>query len=74
MTAAHSYTNDLGQRVSTVLGEPGLVITGRPDLVVLHNPMDDDPFAVFDNADEECLTCPPGTPCCCTAGWDDPDN
>lgn len=66
------YTNPAGQTVSEVPGQPGRVITGRPDLVVLHNPNLDDPFAAFDEPDD-CLTCPEGMPCCCTAYSSDAD-
>lgn len=83
------YSNPAGQTVSEVPGRPGRVITGgqlwtsesgTPDPVRRPtNPFalipgglneDDDPMGFRDT----CLTCPPGMPCCCTAGWDDPDN
>lgn len=81
--------NDLGQTVSEVQGQPGRVITGgqpwtsdsgTPDPVCRPtNPFalipgaldeDDDPMGLHDT----CRTCPPGMPCYCTAGSDDPDN
>lgn len=49
MTAT-TRTTDQGQTVSEVPGQPGRVITGRPQNVEIHNPTNDDPFALIPGA------------------------
>jgi hypothetical protein len=39
-----------GQTVSEVPGKPGRVITGRPQNVKIHNPTNEDPFALIPGA------------------------
>lgn len=50
MTATTHQATDQGQTVSEVPGQPGRVITGRPQNVEIHNPTNDDPFALIPGA------------------------
>jgi hypothetical protein len=50
MTRSITYTNRLGQTVSEVPGQPGRVITGRPQHVEIAVPAD--PFATIPGANE----------------------
>lgn len=51
--AAITYTNGQGQTVSEVPGQPGRVLTGRPERVEIAERTADDIFAMIPNADED---------------------